>query len=86
MKYLVISKFLKEWSDIKNCYPYYPFPAVLTSFLRTFIIKDIANNGRNPPFWPYLDKAFFNEEATAWINKEAINAINEAAIGAIIAQ
>ena len=69
----------------------YPFSALVTSFARTFIIKDNANNGRNPPSYHFpafvtrfLDIAFINEEAKGCINEEAICAINEAAISAIM--
>ena len=55
----------------------YPFPALLTSFPRTFIIQGNANNGRNL-LSPFPVIAFINEEATG--------VFNEAAIGAIIAQ
>ena len=57
----------------------------------SFIIKDNANNGRNPAFYPFPalmtpfpDMASINEEATGCINEEAISAISEAAIHAII--
>ena len=55
------------------------FPALLTPFPRTFIIKC------NPALiTPFPDIAFISKEATGCIDEEAIGAINEAAIGAII--
>ena len=66
----------------------YPFPVLVTHFLRTFIVKGNANNnGRNPPLIiPFPIKAFINEEATGTINEQAVYTINEVAIaiGAII--
>ena len=67
------------------------YPFYVTPFARTFIIKDNANNGSNPPscplptvLTPFPDITFLNEGATGCIIKEAKGAINEAAIGAII--
>ena len=51
--------------------------APLAIFLRTFIIKGNASNGRKPPFCPFPIIAF--------INKEDIGAIKEVVIGAIVA-
>ena len=49
----------------------YPFCTLVTPFLRTFIIKDNANNGRVPPFclfpalmFPFPDVAFINKNVT----------------------
>ena len=63
----------------------YPLPVLLNSFPRTFIIKDNANYGRNPPSCPFPVIAFINKETTLCINEDVIDAINESAIGAIIA-
>ena len=64
---------------------FYPLPALLTPFHKTFIIKDNANNGRNPPSCLFPIIAFINEEDTGCINKEVIGAINETTTSAIIA-
>ena len=96
MKYLVILILFKGWSKTKNVSPYdryyISFLLFLTPFLRTFIIKGNANNGRNPPscsfpaiMTPFLVIAFINEEAMGSIYEEAIGTINEAVLSAIIA-
>ena len=65
---------------------FFHFPALVTPFPRTFIIKGNANNRRIQPSCPlFPDIAFINEEASSCTNKEATVAINEAVIGAIIA-
>ena len=60
------------------------FPAFLTPFPRIFIIKGDVNNGRNPPFYPFLVIAFISEEATGSFNEESIGAVNEAIKAAIV--
>ena len=69
----------------------YPLPALVTPFSGTFIIKNSANNERNPPSCslPYLLTLFpviifINEEGKRCINEAAIVTTNEAAIGVII--
>ena len=62
----------------------YLFPAVLTLFPKTFIIKGNGNNGRNTPFCPFPNIPFINEESAGCINEEAIGATNEAVIDATI--
>ena len=60
------------------------FFSIVTPFLRIFILKGSANNGKNPCFcFPVI--ALINEEATSCINVEAIGAISESAIGTIVA-
>ena len=68
----------------------YPFPALLSSFHMTFIIKGNANNGRNlsscafpTPMTLFPNIAHINKEGIGCINKEAIGTINGTAIGAI---
>ena len=62
----------------------YPFPALLTPFPRTFIVKGNANNGIIPSSCPFL-VLVAHFPVIAFINEEAKGAINEAATGAIIA-
>ena len=54
-------------------------------FFILFIIKDNANNGRNPHSCLFPIVAFISEENTGCINEEATGAISEATTGAIIA-
>ena len=64
----------------------FPYPALLTPFSKTFIIKGNANNRRNSPSGPFPDITFINKDVNKDINEEPISAIDEAVIGAIIAQ
>ena len=50
----------------------YPLPALVARFPRTFIIKDNANNGKNPSSRLCPVIAFIKEEATASINEQVI--------------
>ena len=66
-------------------------PIFMTSFLRTFIVKGNANNGRNLPSSPFFGLmtpfpviGFINEKARSCIKEKAIRAINETTIGTII--
>ena len=66
-------------------------PIFLTPFLRTLIVKDNANNGRNPFSSPYFGLmtpfpviAFINEKARSCIKENVISAFNETTIGVII--
>ena len=62
----------------------YPFPALLTPFPRTLIIKCNPNNERIPPSRPF--PVFLTHlPVIAFINEEATGCFNEAAIGAVIA-
>ena len=56
----------------------YPFPVLVTHFLRTFIVKGNANNDRrNPPLMiPFPVKAFINEEATGIMNEQYTLSMN----------
>ena len=96
-KNLVISILLKRWIRNKKFYPFDPlllypppeiltaFPALVTTFCITFIIKGNAYNRRNTNLGPFPDIAFINEEPTGCINGETIDAVNEVAISFIIA-
>ena len=64
---------------------FYPLPALLIPFHKTFIVKDNANNERNPYSCLFPIVAFISEEDTGCINEEATGAITEATTGAIIA-
>ena len=57
----------------------YSFPALATSFPRTFIIKGNANHG-NIHMTTFQDITFIKEEATGCISEEVIDTINEVAI------
>ena len=68
-------------------------PIFMTPFLRTFIVKSNANNGRNLPSSPFFGLmtafpviGFINEKARTCIKEKAIRATNETTIDTFIYQ